>query len=114
MGSELVRFAAVMTGVHAAARAFGDVSGQQRVGGGGRPPGGPALGVSAGETPLVLAPPQGQVEPGQGGRLLLVEGEVIAVEQQATRAGFAEVGTLWQRGDNRLLCAVLPAENPSN
>jgi SAM-dependent methyltransferase len=23
------------------------------------------------------------------------------------RAGFAEVGTLWQRGDNRLLCAVL-------
>ena len=30
-----------------------------------------------------------------------------------TQAGFAEVGTLWQRGDNRLLCAVLPAENPS-
>jgi hypothetical protein len=29
------------------------------------------------------------------------------------QAGFAEVGTLWQRGDNRLLCAVLPAENPS-
>ena len=24
------------------------------------------------------------------------------------QAGFAEVGTLWQRGDNRLLCAVLP------
>ncbi|MDQ2811703.1 MAG: class I SAM-dependent methyltransferase [Actinomycetota bacterium] len=24
-------------------------------------------------------------------------------------AGFAEVGTLWQRGDNRLLCGVLPA-----
>ena len=23
-------------------------------------------------------------------------------------AGFAEIGTLWQRGDNRLLCAVLP------
>jgi hypothetical protein len=22
-------------------------------------------------------------------------------------AGFTEVGTLWQRGDNRLLCAVL-------
>jgi hypothetical protein len=22
-------------------------------------------------------------------------------------AGLAEVGTLWQRGDNRLLCAVL-------
>lgn len=30
-----------------------------------------------------------------------------------TQAGFAEVGTLWQRGDNRLLCAVLPAENPA-
>jgi SAM-dependent methyltransferase len=30
-----------------------------------------------------------------------------------TQAGFAEVGTLWQRGDNRLLCAVLPAEIPS-
>jgi SAM-dependent methyltransferase len=30
-----------------------------------------------------------------------------------THAGFAEIGTLWQRGDNRLLCAVLPAENPS-
>ena len=28
-----------------------------------------------------------------------------------TQAGFAEVGTLWQRGDNRLLCAVLPAPN---
>jgi SAM-dependent methyltransferase len=25
-----------------------------------------------------------------------------------TQAGFAEVGTLWQRGDNRLMCAVLP------
>ncbi len=24
-----------------------------------------------------------------------------------TAAGFAEIGTLWQRGDNRLLCAVL-------
>src|SRR5258707_6196736 len=23
------------------------------------------------------------------------------------RAGFAEIGTLWQRGDNRLLCGVL-------
>ncbi len=30
-----------------------------------------------------------------------------------TQAGFAEIGTLWQRGDNRLLCAVLPAESPS-
>jgi SAM-dependent methyltransferase len=31
-----------------------------------------------------------------------------------TAAGFAEIGTLWQRGDNRLLCAVLPgAEVPA-
>jgi SAM-dependent methyltransferase len=29
-------------------------------------------------------------------------------------AGFAEVGTLWQRGDNRLLCAVLPPEPGRN
>ena len=26
-----------------------------------------------------------------------------------TRAGFSEIGALWQRGDNRLLCAVAPA-----
>jgi SAM-dependent methyltransferase len=25
-----------------------------------------------------------------------------------TAAGFTEIGTLWQRGDNRLLCAVTP------
>ena len=32
----------------------------------------------------------------------------LAVHVEALRkAGFAEVGTLWQRGDNRLLCAVL-------
>jgi SAM-dependent methyltransferase len=32
----------------------------------------------------------------------------LAVHVDALRnAGFAEVGTLWQRGDNRLLCAVL-------
>jgi len=23
-------------------------------------------------------------------------------------AGFAEVGTIWQRGENRILCGVLP------
>ena len=28
------------------------------------------------------------------------------------RAGFAEIGTLWQRGDNRLLCAVLGGAVP--
>jgi SAM-dependent methyltransferase len=27
-------------------------------------------------------------------------------------AGFAEVGTLWQRGDQRLLCAVMPEAGP--
>jgi SAM-dependent methyltransferase len=33
----------------------------------------------------------------------------LSVHVDALRAaGFAEVGTLWQRGDNRLLCAVLP------
>jgi hypothetical protein len=33
---------------------------------------------------------------------------LLAVHVDALRnAGFAEVGTLWQRGDNRLLCAVL-------
>ncbi len=34
----------------------------------------------------------------------------LAVQVEALRlAGFTEVGTLWQRGDNRLLCGVLPA-----
>jgi SAM-dependent methyltransferase len=33
----------------------------------------------------------------------------LATHVEALRAaGFAEVGTLWQRGDNRLLCGVLP------
>jgi SAM-dependent methyltransferase len=33
----------------------------------------------------------------------------LASHVQAMRAaGFAEVGTLWQRGDNRLLCAIMP------
>ncbi len=30
------------------------------------------------------------------------------------RAGFAEIGTLWQRGDNRLLCGVLPEPEPQS
>ena len=34
----------------------------------------------------------------------------LATHVEALKAaGFGEVGTLWQRGDNRLLCAVLPA-----
>lgn len=34
----------------------------------------------------------------------------LAVHVAALRAaGFAEVGTLWQRGESRVLCAVLPA-----
>jgi SAM-dependent methyltransferase len=39
------------------------------------------------------------------------ESTQLAVHVDALKAaGFAEVGTLWQRGDNRLLCGVLPAE----
>jgi len=35
---------------------------------------------------------------------------LLGVHVAALRsAGFAEVGTLWQRGENRLLCAVRPA-----
>jgi hypothetical protein len=31
------------------------------------------------------------------------------VHTEALRAaGFAEIGTLWQRGENRVLCGVLP------
>ena len=37
------------------------------------------------------------------------ESTLLATHVEALKAaGFAEVGTLWQRGDNRLLCAVLP------
>jgi SAM-dependent methyltransferase len=42
------------------------------------------------------------------------ESAQLATHVQALRAaGFTEIGTLWQRGDNRLLCAVLPAEPAS-
>jgi SAM-dependent methyltransferase len=35
----------------------------------------------------------------------------LATHVEALKAaGFAEVGTLWQRGDNRLLCGVLPGD----
>jgi SAM-dependent methyltransferase len=38
------------------------------------------------------------------------ESTLLATHVEALRAaGFAEVGTLWQRGDNRLLCGILPA-----
>jgi SAM-dependent methyltransferase len=47
-----------------------------------------------------------RVEAGHHG----TESTQLATHVQAlVEAGFAEVGTLWQRGDNRLLCAVLPA-----
>jgi len=37
------------------------------------------------------------------------ESTLLATHVEALRAaGFAEVGTLWQRGDNRLLCGVMP------
>ena len=36
------------------------------------------------------------------------ESTLLATHVEALRAaGFAEVGTIWQRGDSRLLCAVL-------
>jgi SAM-dependent methyltransferase len=39
------------------------------------------------------------------------ESTQLAVHVEALRAaGFAEIGTLWQRGDNRLLCGVLPVD----
>ena len=39
------------------------------------------------------------------------ESTQLATHVEALRAaGFAEVGTLWQRGDNRLLCGVLPSD----
>ena len=39
------------------------------------------------------------------------ESTLLATHVEALRAaGFAEVGTLWQRGDNRLLCGVMPGE----
>jgi hypothetical protein len=35
----------------------------------------------------------------------------LSVQTRALQAaGFVEIGTLWQHGDNRLLCAVLPAQ----
>jgi len=41
------------------------------------------------------------------------ESTQLATHVEALRAaGFAEVGTLWQRGDNRLLCGVLPPGPP--
>ena len=37
------------------------------------------------------------------------ESTMLGTHVEALKAaGFAEVGTLWQRGDNRLLCAILP------
>jgi SAM-dependent methyltransferase len=37
------------------------------------------------------------------------ESNQLATHVEALEAaGFAEVGTLWQRGDNRLLCGVMP------
>jgi SAM-dependent methyltransferase len=42
------------------------------------------------------------------------ESTLLATHVDALKAaGFAEVGTLWQRGDNRLLCAVLPGDPTS-
>jgi SAM-dependent methyltransferase len=35
---------------------------------------------------------------------------LLATRRGIEGGGFAEVGTLWQRGDNRVLCAVMPGE----
>jgi hypothetical protein len=67
VGGELRRFAVVVAGFDAAVGAFGHLRGQYRVGGGLLPPGVPAHRVPAGKAPLVLAPPQGQVQAGQRG-----------------------------------------------
>jgi SAM-dependent methyltransferase len=41
------------------------------------------------------------------------ESNQLAVHVEALKAaGFAEIGTLWQRGENRLLCAVMPPAQP--
>jgi len=47
-----------------------------------------------------------RVDSGHHGAL---ESTQLATHLDALKAaGFAEIGTLWHRGDNRLLCAVLP------
>jgi SAM-dependent methyltransferase len=47
------------------------------------------------------------VDAGHGGASQSTQ---LATHVEALRAaGFAEIGTLWQRGDNRLLCGVRPA-----
>ncbi len=86
MGRELSRAGAVVARVDVTAPAFRDVTRQYRVGGDRVPPGMPALWMPAGKAPQVLALPQRQVEAGQDRRLLRVEGEVVAVEQQAAGA----------------------------
>jgi SAM-dependent methyltransferase len=45
---------------------------------------------------------------GRGPESTLLQTHVDALRM----AGFAEIGTLWQRGDNRLLCAVMPEAEP--
>ncbi len=86
----------MVTRVDVAAPAFGDMARQARVRGGSVPPGVPALLMPAGKTALVLSLPQRQVEAGQDGRPFRVEGEVIAVEQQA--AGAQDGGEFGVRG----------------
>jgi SAM-dependent methyltransferase len=42
---------------------------------------------------------------------LLLDGDHLREDEAAVlrAAGFAEIGTLWQLGENRILCAVTPA-----
>jgi len=54
VGGEQRRLRRVVTGLHLAAGPLGHVAGQRLIGRCGVPPGVPALGMPAGETPLVL------------------------------------------------------------
>ncbi len=50
------------------------------------------------------------VDAGRGGANSSTKSTQLATHVEALRAaGFAEIGTLWQRGDNRLLCGVRSA-----
>jgi SAM-dependent methyltransferase len=44
-----------------------------------------------------------------GSESVLLDAHVDALRA----AGFGEIGTIWQFGDNRLLCAILPSEEPT-
>jgi SAM-dependent methyltransferase len=54
------------------------------------------------------------VDAGHSGANPSTQSTQLATHIEGLRAaGFAEIGTLWQRGDNRLLCGVLPVNQVS-